>query len=208
MTNISYNGIRTEDLFDRSFIFDIYILTTKNINLLFLERKIFDVKDREMINMLWKYCYEPSFYKHTFQSDNFLHLNGRNLTYLRVDEIVMNYIEPDKNNFEKLKRKLIENQKIFQYVYASVYSEVYSFVGKRGVGMRKNFHLQLKECEHRRKYSQKSNDGYISKLQNLLPPEGADQEKFVTNKDFEEEKKNTEEQKQNEMEGKKQKKRT
>ena len=36
----------------------------------------------------------------------------------------MNYIETDENDFSKLKRKLIENQKIFQYVYANVYLEV------------------------------------------------------------------------------------
>ena len=81
LINMSYNVVKKEDLFDRRFIFDIYVLTTKNIYLFFLERKIFDVKDREMINMFWKYCYEPSFYKHTFQPDNFMHLNGkRNLS--------------------------------------------------------------------------------------------------------------------------------
>ena len=51
LTNVSYNGVKEEDLFDRSFVFDIYVLTTKNINRFTLERNIFDVKDREMINM-------------------------------------------------------------------------------------------------------------------------------------------------------------
>ena len=48
-------------------------------------------------------------------------------------EIVMNYSEANENNFGKLKRQLIENQKIFQYVYASAYLKVYSFVEKIGV---------------------------------------------------------------------------
>ena len=56
----------------------------------------------------------------------------------------MSYIKSDENNFDKLKRNLIENQKIFQYFYVSVYPEVYSFVKKRGVDMRNNFHLKLK----------------------------------------------------------------
>ena len=68
----------------------------------------------------------------------------KNVIYLRVAEIVMNYMEADKSNFGKLKRKLIENQKIFQYVYASVYPEVYNFVEKRDADMRNNFHLNLK----------------------------------------------------------------
>ena len=64
LSNISYNGVKEEDLFDRSFVFDIYVLTTKSINPCSLERKIFDVKDREMINLFWEDCNEMSFYKH------------------------------------------------------------------------------------------------------------------------------------------------
>ena len=110
-----------------------------------LERKIFDVKDREMINMFREDCNEPSFYKHICQPENFWYLNGKNVIYPRVAEIVINYIEADENNFNKLKRKLIKNQKIFQYVYISVYPEVYSLVEKIGVDMRNNFHLKFKE---------------------------------------------------------------
>ena len=113
LTNISYNKVKKQDLFDRSFVFDIYILATKNINPFSLERKIFDVKDREMINMFWDDCNEPSFYKHICQPDNFLYLNGKTIIYPCVTEIVMNYIEADEKNFNKLRRKLIENQKIF-----------------------------------------------------------------------------------------------
>ena len=70
-----------------------------------------------MINMFWEDCNESSFYKHICQPENFLHLNGINEIYPRVAEIVMSHIKADENNFGKLKRKLIENQKIFQYVY-------------------------------------------------------------------------------------------
>ena len=54
LTSKSYNGVKEEDLFDRSFVFDIYVLTTKYINPFSLERKIFDVKDREVTNMFWE----------------------------------------------------------------------------------------------------------------------------------------------------------
>ena len=98
-----------------------------------------------MINMFSEDCNEPSFYKHICQPDNFLYLNEKNVIYPSVAETVMNYIEADENNFNKLKRKLIENQKIFQYVNAGVYPEVYSFVEKVGVDKRNNFHLIFKE---------------------------------------------------------------
>ena len=78
-----------------------------------------------MIKMFWEDCNEPSFYKHICQPDNFLYINGKNVIHPRVAEIVMHYIEADENNFGKLKRKLIKNQMIFQYVYASAYPEVY-----------------------------------------------------------------------------------
>ena len=93
---VQHDTNRIMKLFDRSFVFDIYVLTAKNINPFSLERKIFDIKNREMINMFWEDCNEPSFYKHICQSENFLHLNRKNVIYPRVSEIVMNYIEADK----------------------------------------------------------------------------------------------------------------
>ena len=206
MTNISYNGVKDEDFFDRSFVFDICVLTTKNINPFSLERKIFDVKDREMVNMFWEDCNESCFYKHICKLENVLYLDGKNIIYPQVAEIVMNYMEADDKNFDKLKRKLIENKKIFQFVYSSVYPEVYSLVKKRGMDMRNSFHLKFKKWKNRKKYSQKSIKGYFSKAQNSPPPAGAIQKKLVSNEDFEEEKKIAEKQKQKEMEEKKQKK--
>ena len=32
LSRILYNGVEEEDLYDRSFIFDIYVLVTKNLN--------------------------------------------------------------------------------------------------------------------------------------------------------------------------------
>ena len=124
MTNISYNRVKEENLFDRSFIFDIYVLTTKNISPFSLERKHFDVKEKEMINMFWEDCNEPSFYKHICQPEDFLFLNRKNVIYPRVTKIVMNYINVNDKNFDKLKRKLIENKTLFQFVYSSAYPEV------------------------------------------------------------------------------------
>ena len=140
--------------------------------------------------MFWEDYNEPSFYKHICQPENFLYLDEKNVIYLRVAEIVMSYVEPDENIFGKLKRKLIENQKMFQHVYARIYPEVDSFVEKRGVYMRNNFHLKFKEWKDRKTYSQKSIDGYFSKPQNSPPPEGVAQKKLVTDVDFEEDNKN------------------
>ena len=81
LTNISYNGVKEEDLCDKTFVFDVHVLTTKNINPFSLERKVFDLKNKEMIIMFWKDCNEPSFYTHICKPDNFLYLNGKNVIY-------------------------------------------------------------------------------------------------------------------------------
>ena len=174
---------------------------------------MFNVKDREMINMFWEVCNKSSFCKHICQPDNFLYLNEKNVIYPRVAEIVMDYIEADENNFSKLKRKLIENQKIFQFVHTSVYPEVCSFGKTKGVDVRNNLLLKFKEWKDRKKYPEKLIDGYFSKMQNLQPAQGAVQKKLVMDQDFEEEKKIAEEQKQQQqqqqkMEEEKQKRRT
>ena len=88
MTNILYNEVKEEDLFDRSFAFDVYVLTTKKINPFSLERKIFVIKNREMIHMFWEECNEPSFYKHICKPDNFIYLNGKSVIYPHVADIV------------------------------------------------------------------------------------------------------------------------
>ena len=53
----------------------------KITNLFSLERKTFDVKDREMINMFWEDCNDSSFCKCIFQPENFLYLDGKNVIY-------------------------------------------------------------------------------------------------------------------------------
>ena len=118
LTNISYNGVKEDDLYGRSFVLDIYVLTTKNINPFSLKWKIFDAKNREIIDMFWEDCNKPSFYKHICKPDNFMYLNGKNVIYPRVAEIVWNYIGEDRQNFNKIKKRLVCNMKIFQFVYS------------------------------------------------------------------------------------------
>ena len=96
--------------------------------------------NREMIQMFWEECNEPSSYKHICHADNFMYLNGKNVIHLHVAEIVWKYIEKDETNFGKMKRKLLENKKIFQFVYSTVYPEVYTFVKKNEVlSLKMNF---------------------------------------------------------------------
>ena len=98
-------------MWDRSFVFDVYVLTIKNINPFSLKQKIFDVRNREMINKFWEDCNKPSFYKHICKPDNSLYLNSKNVIYPQVADIVWKYLEQDEQNFDKIRKKLIENKK-------------------------------------------------------------------------------------------------
>ena len=86
--------------------------------------------------MFWEDCNEHTFYKHIWEPDNFLYVNGKNVIYPRVADIVWKYLEQDKQNFDKIRKKLIENKKVFLFVYSSIYPAIYSFFEKRDVDLR------------------------------------------------------------------------
>ena len=52
LSNIAYVGINKEDFDKENFIFDIYLLVTKNLKLFSLDRKLGDKNKHEMIYML------------------------------------------------------------------------------------------------------------------------------------------------------------
>ena len=47
--NITYVGINKEDDYNKNFIFDVYLLLTKNLNPFSLDRKLADKTKHEMI---------------------------------------------------------------------------------------------------------------------------------------------------------------
>ena len=95
--NISYAGVK------EIFAFDSHVLITKNINPFLIERKIYDVKDREMIQMFWSECVDQSFYRHISKIENFMYLNDKNVLYLRVADIVWNHLEEDGERFGNMR---------------------------------------------------------------------------------------------------------
>ena len=54
LSKILYNVAKEEDLYDINFILDVYVLITKNLNLVSLERKLFDVNNQYIVCMLWR----------------------------------------------------------------------------------------------------------------------------------------------------------
>ena len=52
-------------------------------------------------------------FKQIYQPDNFMYLNCKNVIHPHIAEILWTYIEKDETNFDKMKKKLQENKKIF-----------------------------------------------------------------------------------------------
>ena len=78
-------------------------------------------------------------------------------------------------------KNLIENEKIFQFVYSKTYPEFHSFVERRGIDLRNEFHLKFKEWKDK-KNQQKSEEWQ------QLPTTAAIQKELVTESDYKEEK--------------------
>ena len=138
--------------------------------------------------MFWEKCNEPRFYKHICQPDNIMYLNCKNVIHPHVAEIVWIYIKKDETNFDKMKEKLRENKKIFQFVYSTVYPEVYTSIKKRGIELENEFHLKFKDWKDKKKYSKKSIESYFAKNERSSPLPGSVQKKLVSDEDFEEKK--------------------
>ena len=116
-SNISHVGINKEDFYNRSFVFVIYTLLTKNLNPFLLDRRLNDQNKQEMIYMLQKECMPNGFYKYICTKENFLYLNGQNTLYPKVVEIIWKFIQTDEKNYNKLRNNLCQLKNIFQYVY-------------------------------------------------------------------------------------------
>ena len=125
LSNISYVGISKEEFYNENCVFDIYSLITKNLHLFSLVRKLSNQNKHEMIYMLWKECMPCDFYKHICSEQNFLYLNGKNVLYPKVTEIINEFLDADEKNYVQLRNNLSQFKNLFQYVYSNVYLEVY-----------------------------------------------------------------------------------
>ena len=77
LSNIQYTGINKENFYTENFIFNVYLLGTKNLNPFSLDRKLNDQNKHEMIYMLWKECMPQKNYKHICKEKNFFTLTGK-----------------------------------------------------------------------------------------------------------------------------------
>ena len=100
LSNISYNDLTEEDFFNRSFVFDVYVLLIKNLNPFSTERKIQDQMSQGVLYMLWNECVSSEFFKRICKKDNFNYLNGKNALHPKTIEIIWKFIEKNVENYK------------------------------------------------------------------------------------------------------------
>ena len=97
-----------------------------------MDWKLSDQNKHEMIYMLWKKCIPADFYKFICKEEHFLYLSGKNVLYPKIAEIVCKFIEETEKNYRQLRNNLYQFKEIFQYVYLTVYPEIYFTKERRG----------------------------------------------------------------------------
>ena len=106
LSNIAYVGINKEDFYNENFVFDVYLLVTKNLNSFSLGRRLGDKSKHEMIYMLWKECMPQRFYQHICKEKKFLYPNGKNVLQPKVSEIINDFLNEGEENYKDLRNNL------------------------------------------------------------------------------------------------------
>ena len=53
-----------------------------------MERNVQEQTNQEMVYMLWSECIPNNFYKHICKNENFIYLNGENISYVKSSKII------------------------------------------------------------------------------------------------------------------------
>ena len=144
LTNISYRRISDKDFTNADFIIDMLSYILLYVRPFFLQLSNADKEQRDMVKMLWEKCLPPKFYEYVKKPDNFFILNSGKLTFNQSKNIVLSYVQlPDVWN--DLKKITVKRQKVYQYVFATVFPTAYLQVNKYGIKIRNDFSLCFSE---------------------------------------------------------------
>ena len=121
LTNIASVGINKEDFYNESFIFDVYLLITKNLNpFSSLDQKLNDQNKHEMI-------YIPTV---------------KNVLQRKVSEIITDFLKEENQNYIELRNNLSQYKNFS--VHMRVFAEINCSTKRRGFNLKSTFDIMLK----------------------------------------------------------------
>ena len=104
-----------------------------------------------MIYMLRKEWISAEFYKFISKKEHFLYLNGKNVLYPKIAEIVWKFINENEKTSNQLRNNLCQFKEIFQYVYSILYLEIHCTTKLRGFDLKSTFQLFFKTYKDKKK---------------------------------------------------------
>ena len=140
MTNISYNGIKSKDYENRTFVIDIFAYLILYFNPYNVNGKFETELERSYINILWSMLLPQNFYIFVAKKENIQLLNKKNAKFQDAVEIVKLYIEYAENEnttqqeqYNNLKIYLNKYIKMYQLIFSNLFPKYYSKFDSRGV---------------------------------------------------------------------------
>ena len=139
LTNISYNGIKSKDYENRTFVIDIFAYLILYFNPYSIGGKFETEIERSYVNILWSQLLPQSFYLFVSKKDNIQILNKKNAKFHDAVEIVKLFIEvTDANTTQESQYQLLQYYlrkyiKMYQFVFSNLFPKYYSKFNSRGV---------------------------------------------------------------------------
>ena len=139
LTNISYNGIKSKDYENRTFVIDIFAYLILYFNSYCITGKFEMETERGYINILWSQLLPQSFYLFVSKKNNIQILNKKNVKFQDAVEIIKLFIEVSDGNttqesqFQLLQFYLKKYLKMYPFVFANLFPKYYSKFNSRSV---------------------------------------------------------------------------
>ena len=102
LTNVSYRRYKPEDIEKTSFVIDVFLFLTQNLNPTGLDRKLEIPLERDYVKMIWDSCVPHKFTKFIYLKENFIDLSQPHITYQKAKNFVFKFFKEDMQNIDLL----------------------------------------------------------------------------------------------------------
>ena len=102
LTNVSYRRYKPEDVEKTSFVIDVFLFLTQNLNPTGLDRKLEIPLERDYVKMIWDSCVPHKFTKFIYLKENFIDLSQPHITYQKAKNFVFKFFKEDMQNIDLL----------------------------------------------------------------------------------------------------------
>ena len=140
LTDISYNGIKSKDYENRTFVIDIFAYLILYFNPYNINGKFESELERSYIDILWSMLLPQNFYFFIAKKENIQLLNKKNVKFQDAVQVIKLFIENAENEnttqaqqYNTLKIFLTKYIKMYQLIFANLFPKYYSKFNSRGV---------------------------------------------------------------------------